>query len=62
MVLSCYGRLVNDAREDTKIDAKLEIRGRKLYAVALEDVMVRDEIFVAYGAVYWGETGDDHAD
>jgi hypothetical protein len=50
---SCFGRYINDPREDNKVNAKVMMKGGRLVVMATVDIFEGHEIFIDYGAEYW---------
>ena len=50
---SCYGRFANDKRDDSKVNAKILVRGGKLFVMAMMDIQPGEEVFIDYGVDYW---------
>ena len=52
---SCYGRFINDPRDDTKVNAKVLVKGDRMVVIATTDLEEGDEVFIDYGAPYWAD-------
>lgn len=52
---SCFGRYINDPRDDTLVNAKVVLKGGRLVVIAIMDIYEGDEIFIDYGADYWSD-------
>ena len=50
---SCFGRFANDPRDETKTNAKIVRRGKKLALIATTDILPGEEIYIDYGYEYW---------
>lgn len=50
---SCYGRFINDPRNDHLVNARIVMRGDKMVVIALEEIKPGQEIFISYGEDYW---------
>jgi hypothetical protein len=46
---SCYGRFMNDPRDDTLVNAKVILKGGRMVVIATADIHEGDEIFIDYG-------------
>jgi hypothetical protein len=55
---SCYGRFINDPRDDTLVNAKVILKGDRLVVIATTDIHEGDEIFIDYGVEYWADKVD----
>ena len=52
---SCFGRYINDPRDDTLVNAKVVLKGGRLVVIATTDLYEGDEVFISYGAEYWSD-------
>jgi hypothetical protein len=59
---SCYGRFANDKRDDSKVNAKILVRGGKLFVMAMVDIQPGEEVFIDYGVEYWMDHLDQLSD
>lgn len=50
---SCWGRFINDPLDDTLVNAKVIVKGKRLIVVATTEILPGDEIFISYGPAYW---------
>ena len=50
---SCWGRFINDPLDDTLVNAKVRVKGSRLFVVATTDIKPGDEVFISYGPEYW---------
>ena len=50
---SCFGRFANDPVDDSLVNAKIVLRGKKLYLMATTEIEKGEEIYLSYGIDYW---------
>ena len=55
---SCWGRFANDPLDDTLVNAKIVMRGKRLFVVATTEILPGEEVLVSYGNDYWMERLD----
>lgn len=49
---SCYGRFINDPRDNSKVNTKVFLKGDRLVVMATTDIEEGNEISIDYGAEY----------
>jgi hypothetical protein len=50
---SCYGRFINDPRDDSLVNAKVVLKGGRLMVIATTEILHGEEIYIDYGVEYW---------
>ncbi len=50
---TCFGRFANDPVDDSLVNAKIVLRGKKLYLMATTEIEEGEEIYLSYGMDYW---------